>query len=252
MSDTSKPEREEAFYFCDESSYAGEEIMAVAGLALPKRNLKAVVAEIKSLHKTKQREEVKWNTTKIWNLEIRRDHIDCLADLTTKRLVHLHVRFAPFDQYDHEQSGRRRIYDTVGKMYYQLLLHRAVRHYGPQYRLLIRPDDGACTSELKKFVAPLCFDGHIKYRAKPDCIKDLVCLNSEKEPLLQLLDVTLGALTAYRNGRHLKASTSKAKSELAAHTVKAFKIKNIAANWDDGRRLSIWNVIPSRKRGPRS
>ena len=71
-----------------------------------------------------------------------------------------------------------------------------------------------------------------------------------QEPFLQLLDVTLGALTAFRNGRHLLDGTTAAKAELAKHAVTALGIKDIAKNFDDGRRLSIWNVIP-KKRGPK-
>jgi hypothetical protein len=250
MTSAPPPPREETFYFCDESSYETEEFMAVGGLALPKRNLKIVMDKIKALHETPKVEEVKWTTTKPWNVKIRRAYVDCLAELVTKRQVHLHVRFAPFIQYNHEESGRRKIYDTVSKMYYQLLLHRAIRHYGNRYRLLIRPDDGACTSELEKFVPHLHNDGYAKYRADRDCIKNLICLSSENEPLLQLLDTSLGALTAYRNNRHLREGASKTKAELSEHTNKAFGIADITRNWDDGARLSIWNVIPKR-RGPR-
>ncbi len=222
--------------------------MAVAGLALPKANLKSVTAKIKALHKSPQREEVKWATTKHWNIEIRKAYIDCLAELVRSMHVHLHIRFAPFSIYEHE--GRRRIFDTVSKAYYQLLLHRAVRHYGSKYQLLIRPDVGECTSELKRFVPHLHLDGQLRYKTPADCIASLVCLDSKNEPLLQFLDVTLGALTAHRNGRHARPETSGAKTELAIHAYKAFGVSDLTKNTDKGRWFSIWNVIP-RKRGPR-
>jgi hypothetical protein len=60
----------------------------------------------------------------------------------------------------------------------------------------------------------------------------------------------MGALTAYRNDRHLLPETAAAKADLARHTLKAFGIKDIKRNLDDGRRLSIWNVIP-QNRGPK-
>jgi hypothetical protein len=116
--------------------------------------------------------------------------------------------------------------------------------------MLIRPDDGECTSELQRFVPHLQVDGQIRYKTEPDCIDSLICLNSEHEPLLQLLDVTLGALTAYRNGRHVRFETSVAKSELSMHTYKAFGVKDLTKNHDAGRWFSIWNVVP-RKRVPR-
>lgn len=72
-------------------------------------------------------------------------------------------------------------------------------------------------------------------------------MDSKREPFLQLLDVTLGALTAFRNERHLLFETAAAKAELAQYTVKALGISDITKNFDDGRRLSIWNVIPKRR-----
>jgi hypothetical protein len=242
------PPETEAFYFCDESSFIGEEYMAVGGLALPKKNLKGAVDRIKKIERP-NRDEVKWTSTKHWNLEIRKAYVDCLADLIDKRLVHLHIRFAPFAEYEH--SGRRKVFDSVSKAYYQLLLHRALRHYGQDFGLLVRPDDGECTSELERFVPALNADGLIKYKAAPNCIRSLICLDSKNEPMLQLLDVTLGALTAFRNERHIRFETSAAKAELANYAHDRFGIKDLKKNSDDGRRFSIWNVIPMMRRGPR-
>jgi hypothetical protein len=134
-------------------------------------------------------------------------------------------------------------------MYYQLLLHRALNYYGSNCGLLIRPDDGACTSELSGFIAALHVDGQRRYKTEPDCIHSIICLNSTTEPLLQFLDVSLGALTAYRNGRHLRPGTSEAKRTLAEYTFHAFGIGDLTKNLNQ-RQLSIWNVVP-KKRGPR-
>src|ERR1051325_4390807 len=100
--------RKEILYFCDESSFIGDDHMAVGGLALPKAKLKLVTAKLKSLHKTPQREEIKWTTTKQWNVEIRKAYIDCLARLVSRMQAHLHIRFAPFSIYEHD--GQRRIF----------------------------------------------------------------------------------------------------------------------------------------------
>jgi hypothetical protein len=227
MSSEPTPPRKEAFYFCDETSFLNEEYMAVGGLALPKPNLKAVTDRIKAI-KLPHREEVKWTRTKHWNLEIRKEYIDCLVDLIDKRQVHFHIRFAPFTAYDH--SGKRRRFDTVSKMFYQLLLHRAVRHYGDDYDLLVRPDNG-------EYVPALEAEGFQRYSKSP-CIKNVICLDSEREPLLQLLDVSLGALTAYRNKRHINFITSAAKTEIATYAFEKFGKRDLSRNYDDGRRLS--------------
>jgi len=183
--------------------------MAVAGLALPRANLPAVLARIAAIPAPEggfRESEVKWNTTKTWNLE----HRKCLASLLNERLAHFHIRFAD-SAYDHD--GPRKRIGTVSKMFYQLLLHRAVRHYGTEYKMVIRPDDGPCAEELKGFSTVLLIDGQHRYGAHPECIQDVVCANSEREPMLQLLDVTMGALTALKNDRHLCQGASAAKCQ---------------------------------------
>jgi hypothetical protein len=242
--------RPELYYYCDETSFISEDYMGVGGLAIRKSKIATIAKELAEINKKRNtRGEIKWENTRDWGLTVRRDYIDYMVTLTREGNAHLHIRFAPFTMYDHTLSGPRRIYDTVSKMYYQLFLHRALNYYGSTCRLFIRPDDGACTSELKKFVEALHVDGQSRYKSEPDCIHSIVCLNSTTEPLLQFLDVSLGALTAYRNGRHLRQGTSDAKRTLAEHAYHAFGIIDLTKNLNQ-RQLSIWNVIP-KKRSPR-
>ena len=125
------------------------------------------------------------------------DHFWLLSD---QGRAHFHIRFAPFDKYDHDDYKGRR-FDTTSRMFYELLLHRAVKHYGKWDRLFIRPDNGDCTSILPHLKAGLNADGVRRYRTNPQCVDSITCLNSEDEPILQLVDVVLGAFTALRNKR---------------------------------------------------
>jgi len=225
--------------------------MAVAGLAVPRANLREVLARIAAVPPPVgrlRREEVKWKTTKKWNLSNRKALVDCLAGLIEERLAHFHIRFADFSAYDHD--GQRRRIDTVSKMFYQLLLHRAVRHYGTEYKVLIRPDDGSCTEELQNFTGALAVEGQLRYGTHPECVQGVLCADSKREPVLQLLDVSMGALTALKNDRHLLPDASEAKKELSQYALAKLGIKNIHKNYDNGRTLSVWNVIPKR-RGPK-
>ncbi|MCA1549964.1 hypothetical protein I6F36_24335 [Bradyrhizobium sp. BRP19] len=190
---------------------------------------------------------MKWQTTKKWNLANRKSLVDCLARLVEERLAHFHIRFADFSVYDHD--GPRRQFDTVSKMFYQLLLHRAIRHYGTEFKMLIRPDNGGCTEELINFKGALVAEGRRRYGAHPECVQDISCADSKRELVLQLLDVTMGALTAIKNDRHLRPSASEAKKELSHYALDKLGIKDIHNNYDNGRTLSVWNVIPKR-RGP--
>lgn len=250
-----KDNSKEAYYFCDESSFIDDEFMAVAGLAFPIGNTKAIMDAINKIRGDLPKTvEIKWGNTRERGVPIRQAYISKLIELVDAGLVHFHIRFSPMDEYDHD--GPRKRFDTVSKSYYQLLLHRTARYYGDRYQIRVRPDDGECTSKLKSFAGIVGRDAAGRYDGvRADCIESIICLNSKAEPLLQFVDVPLGALCAHRNSRHLLANTSSAKRELAEFAFDQFRrigLKDLGRNYDEGKRLSVWNVIPSRKRGPGS
>lgn len=248
MSSEESKTRLKTFYFCDETSFTGEEYMAVAGLAINRERIPAVIKELDAINEQKrQRGEIKWNNTRKSGVDVRKAYIDFLLKLISDGRVHFHIRFSPMNEYDH--AGERRRYDTVSKMFYQLLLHRPVRYYGKLAQLFIRPDNGECTRLLPNLKEALHIDGQLKYQSNSDCIDSIIPLNSRTEPMLQLLDVSIGALTAYRNDRHLLDSVGVPKRTLAKYAYDSFGIKNLAGNYDNGNKLSVWNVIP-KKRSP--
>jgi hypothetical protein len=239
-------ERHQLYYFCDESSFLGEEYMAVAGIAVSRSMVFDVVRALRDLNEAKRaRGEIKWNNTRKRGLDIRKAYVDHLVKLISDNHVHLHIRFSPMNEYDH--AGERREFDTVSKMFYQLLLHRPVRYYGRDCILRGRPDNGECTRLLPDYKDALHFEGQRDYQSQPDCINSIVPLDSRHEPMLHLLDVAVGALTAYRNGRHLLDSIGEPKRALAQHAFQAFGQKDLKKNHDDGNKFSIWNVIPKKQ-----
>jgi hypothetical protein len=71
-----------------------------------------------------------------------------------------------------------------------------------------------------------------------------ICLDSEAEPILQLVDVVLGAFTALRNNRALIG----AKREVADHALKALQKRrhDLFAMHSGTRHFSVWNVNPKK------
>ena len=136
------------FYFCDETSFHDPQ-MAVGGLAIDSQQISKIRDEILGLNeKHHVKFEVKWKNAKKRRHNVHRTYIEYLFALIESNRAHLHVRFAPFGQYDHKLSGRNARLDTVGKMHYQLILHRALRYYGDDCDLHIYPDNGVCTEKL--------------------------------------------------------------------------------------------------------
>jgi hypothetical protein len=241
-------ERQQLYYFCDESSFLGEEYMAVAGIAISRSLVGDTVKALHELNESKKaRGEIKWHNTRKRGLDVRKAYVDRMVKLIADNHVHCHIRFSPMNEYDH--AGERHKFDTVSKMYYQLLLHRPVRYYGKDCLLLVRPDNGECTRLLPDFKDALHTEGQRTYQSQPDCIESIVPMNSRNEPMLHLLDVTVGALAAYRNGRHLLEELGEPKRALAQHAFEAFGKKDLKISQNDGNKFSIWNVIP-KKRNP--
>jgi hypothetical protein len=155
--------------------------MGIGGIALRKARIPETVKKLAQIREDKGAKGlIKWESTRDSKLEVRRGYVDYLVELVAAGKVHFHLRFAPFSLYEH--PGPRRIYDTVSKMYYQLLLHRTVRNYGSQCKIFVRPDDGPCTAELEQFKDALHVEGQLRYRTKPDCIDSIVCINSRSRP----------------------------------------------------------------------
>ena len=76
------------------------------------------------------------------------------------------------------------------------------------------------------------------------CVDSITCLDSKDEPILQLVDVVLGAFTALRNNRALIG----AKREVADHALKTLQKRghDLFTMYSGTRRFSIWNVIPQK------
>jgi hypothetical protein len=232
----------QTYYFCDESSFMNDTHMAVAGMAISEADLPLIRAELQLIReRCRAGGEIKWSNTDDKNVRVREEYINLMWRLIRGRRAHLHLRFAPFGEYDHHLYERRR-FDTASRMFYQLLLHKAVRHYGARELLFIRPDNGPCTEPIPKLKYALLADSK-KYNRHPECIDSIECLESAAEPMLQLLDVSLGAFAALRNDRKLKGG----KRHLADHAAKSLGVRNLAKDYDEGVRFSIWNAIPSRR-----
>lgn len=187
----------------------------------------------------RKKSEVKWNSANSFGGVIQRAYIDYLFQQIAQKRMHFHIRFSPMNEYDHAASGPRKRIDTVSKSFYQLIKHRGIRHYD-MHDIFVIPDDGDCTSQLVDHL------GALNYASSSweGSIKSIRPRSSASEPMLQLLDVTLGALAAMRNGRAEPHHTG-TKAVLSRHAFALTGWPDIAGNCPpSARELSRWNVRP--------
>lgn len=224
--------------------------MAVAGIAVAREAIPIIVGQITEIREQFGKQgEVKWKNAKSRSGVVHEAYIKLLFELVNEGRLHFHVRFSRMDEYDHKRSGPRKKIDTVSKAFFQLFLHRPVAFYGSEADIFIHPDDGDCTSELVNQMGALNFVGRRMCNAS-GIVKLVQPRSSEREPMLQLLDCTLGALAAYRNGRHEKAQISDVKKKLAVMAFEMTGWPDITGNcWKDKRKLNRWNAVPRFKKG---
>ena len=239
------PIPDKILYFCDESSQ-GDEFLGVAGLAVNAAAVSAITTRLQEIKKQFDIvTEVKWGTVKRLNGRVHKLYIDYLFELIASDIVHFHIRFSELAKYDHSKSGARNKIDTVIKSFYQLILHRPMQYYGKSGDIHIRLDAGHCTSEVHRYIGAMHTEAYRQYGCQRDYITSIQSRDSASEPMLQLLDVTLGALTAYRNGRHLVPGCNRTRQEVACYAFGKVGIKSLAQSTSkEQKRCSIWNVRP--------
>lgn len=220
--------------------------MAVGGLAISSSFAHGVQVDVEAVNYAhKVTSEIKWSKAKPLRYAAYLAYIDLLFELIEANLVHVHIRFQKMIDYNHNLGGERKRTDTISKAHYQLMLHRAVRYYGGESRIHIRPDNGVCTELLPSFVDRLNQEARRKFQYPDNCVWTVEPRDSAKEPLLQLLDVILGALTAYRNERHLDPKTSEHKKQLAIYAFNKTGLPDLQTSTPiNNGKFSIWNVTP--------
>lgn len=219
---------------------------AIGGLAIARGSISRIVTDLAALkEETGKTGEVKWSNAKSFGGRAHRAYIDYLFLLIAEGKAHFHIRFSGMNEYDHTLSGERRKIDTVSKAFYQLLLHRAYRCYRER-AVYIYPDDGEYTEKLPDQIGALNHQGSNKFGGIAfGAVQEISPRSSKSEPMLQLLDVPLGALAALRNDRHLQDGYSRVKRELAEYTLGKTGWTTVKGNSTWGRwHLNRWNVKP--------
>lgn len=219
--------------------------MGIAGLAVrPNR-----AAELTTILREKDAEygvtsEVMWKAAKKRRDDIFRYYIDFLFDAIENNLINFHIRFTPIYRYDHSLSGPRKHIDTISKSFYQLLLHRAGRFYSQSCDIHIRPDNGSCTEYLPKMIPGLNSECRSRFNGNHP-FKTIMPQDSKNEKLLQLLDVTLGALTSARNETTQSGGVGAYKSSLIDYALNRSGISDITVSDNTNKKnFNVWSVTP--------
>ena len=88
-----------------------------------------------------------------------------------------------------------------------------------------------------------------KYGHTGEQLRAIEFRDSEKEPLLQLNDIILGAVCYQRNRRNDEAGMAQYKSNLAGYVLGRFGYLDFDGDTPRGQKMSIWNFESQHLRG---
>lgn len=228
-------------YYCDCSSYAGDNKYAVVGgIAVKAHKVDLMNNQIQSLKDgIEMKSEFKWSEYRGGR---KRAVYEALVDLFYEAidldLMHFHAMIVDFDEFDHHREGRGAPHLSINKMYYQLMLHEVCRRYGDKWRIVMLPDHGPDSDQISEFRDGICANAYRRYRAKPNCLRAIHPTASKKVNLLQMADVIIGAIAAQREDRVVKT----VKADLRKYVMTRSPVPDMSINTHrDERKFSIWN-----------
>jgi hypothetical protein len=228
-------------FYCDCSSYTGDNIYAVVGgIAIKAELVDDLVAEIQVLKdEVGMKSEFKWSEYRGGRkAETYRKLVDLFFTKIQENKINFHAMIADFQKFDHHKKGRGSPHLSVNKLYYQLMLHVVCRQYGQKHRIVMFPDRGPDSDSIIQFRDQLCEVSERKYSTIAGSLRAIQPLNSDLSLILQMNDVIIGAIAAHREQRKLNAN----KSELRDYVFTCSPVNSFAINTKRSEKnFTVWN-----------
>ncbi|SMO59709.1 Protein of unknown function [Thalassovita litoralis] len=228
-------------YYCDCSSYAGDNKYAVVGgIAVKAHMVDLLNGKVQSLKDgIGMQSEFKWSEYRGGRKKATYEAlVDLFYEAIDLHYMHFHAIIVDFNEFDHHKKGRGAPQLSVNKMYYQLMLHEVCRRYGSKWRIVMFPDHGPDSDQIGDYRNGICARAYKMYSAKPNCLREIHPTASKKVGLLQMTDVIIGAMAAHREDRTVKA----VKSDLREYVMAKSPITDLSTDTPrDERQFSIWN-----------
>ncbi len=187
--------------FYGDASSKDRDYMVAGGFAIPGSLVHKVETDIAQLREDYGiRSEFHW---KEYRGGRRKEAYEKLVsygfDLVKQKQIALHVLISPFKGYDHKAKKGENRDTSVNRMYFQLCLHRLARFYGRDRAIHIRLDAGNDSADICSMRHQVCAIAYKHHRTRPNCIRSIEPINSQKSGAIQLADIIVGAISAKQN-----------------------------------------------------
>lgn len=239
----------QALTFFGDASSRDKAFMVAGGLAVSGRRITEIEDTIAALREEAGiRSEFHWAEYRGGK---RRQGYERLVryafDLINQRKAALHVIVARFEGYNHKAIKGESRDTSVNRMYYQLMLHRVARFYGKHRAIHIRLDAGNDSADICAMRNQLCAQAYARYSTRPNCVRSIEPVRSDRVGIIQMVDVLVGAIAAKRNG----VVHTSPKGDLAEFVLRA----SGRQSWDtdtsqSAKFLTVWQHSTKRSGPP--
>ncbi|MEP7221319.1 MAG: DUF3800 domain-containing protein [Novosphingobium sp.] len=234
--------------YCDESSQTRHRYMAMGGLIIPTGRVIQAEALFATLRLPELPSgELKWGSVSNGKLEAYRRMVDAFFGHDIFRGVDFHSTIIDTSQQDHQRFGGGDRDKTFNKELYQLAAKFA-RLY-PRALFHLYPDERQTThrpGELRDILN----HGRRKNGDRRDFpYRRCHFRNSRHTPLLQIVDILLGAITYRVNGHANAIDASPAKVELSRYILTAANITNVMRDTARSGKFTVWHRQLQQTRG---
>lgn len=235
--------------FADESGISNDRHMVVGATVVRRiyvNSLYRAIHEFRDL--AGMHSELKWSKVSNQKLDEYKALVDIYFDFCQRGAIFFRATTFDNHMWDHARFNDSDPDIGISKLYYQMLLHQVVGHYGDLATLYICLDRRLSTTPLDKLHRILNAGASKDYKLDFGPVRVLVSKDSKKDDILQINDVILGAVSAYKNKRHELDGARASKSELAEYVLK----KSGALTYDldtpkSNTHFSLWNRKPRRR-----
>lgn len=226
--------------YCDESSQTRHRYMAMGGLVIPTVRVTRANDVISKLRLPELPSgEMKWGAVSKSKIIPYRRLVDAFFDDPMFGGVDFHATVVDTQQQDHLHFGDGDRDKTFNKELYQLAAKFA-RLY-PSHLFHLYPDERQTIHTPAELRDILNF-GRRKARDGRDFpFRRCHFRNSRETPLLQLVDILLGALAYRINGHANAVDASPAKVELSRHVLQRAGIRNPMIDTSMRGKFTVWH-----------
>lgn len=188
--------------FFGDSSSRDSEYMVLGGLAVSGHRIHEIEQRIADIRERGGiRSEFHWSKYRGGaKRKAYEELVGYAFELINKRHAALHLLATNFREFDHKRKPGQGKDTSINMLYWQICLHRVAGPYGKQRAIHIRLDAGNDCKDICGMRNQLCATAYKEHSTKPNCVRSIEAMDSEKSGLIQVSDVLIGAVASQLNG----------------------------------------------------